>query len=266
MWQIPKGEHLPSRGLASTARLFSAQAFAQIRQAHVVVIGLGGVGSWAAEALARSGVGCLTLVDEDHVAESNLNRQVQATRETLGMAKVEALAARLRLVAPQTEVLCRDMFLTPENSPSLVAQTKAAFYLDACDDPRAKLALILALGSKLSASRLVVCGAAGGKCDPTRVMQADLSVSVQDPLLSRIRYQLRREHGRPRKGSLRVPVVFSSEPMIRPPPDPFKTEGGPPRGLPGAPLACAGYGSMVMVTATMGMVAAAYAIKRLAAA
>lgn len=254
--------HLPvDRRFASTARLFSADEFAQVRAGHVAVVGLGGVGSWAAEALARSGVGALTLIDMDHVAESNLNRQVQALHSTLGMAKGEALAARIRDIAPDCDVKVVDQFVTPENfadiasgvdrhGPSGLAMT-GAIWLDATDDLRAKRAMILWLQAQKSLSRLIVSGGAGGKTDPTRIEVADLSETLQDPLLSTLRYDLRKHHGFARQGKMKITTVFSRQPMV-------KSDDCDPS----AKLACAGYGSLVTVTAVMGMVAAGEAISR----
>ena len=246
------------RSLASTARLFSPEAFAALRSAHVAVIGLGGVGSWAAEALGRSGVGRLTLVDFDHVAESNLNRQVQASIQTLGQAKTQALKDRLALIAPHTQVHCIDDFLTPDNAAAIRA-CGAHFFIDACDDAAAKMALVLQFPAKHRARQLIVCGAAGGKRDPSRVAHADLADTSHDPLLAKLRYGLRRSHGLPRNGRLSVPVVYSPESIQRPDPDEAGT-GGQAIPRAGSALACAGYGSLVMVTAAMGMVAAARAL------
>jgi tRNA threonylcarbamoyladenosine dehydratase len=249
--------HLPlDRRFASTARLFSADEFAQIRAGHVAVVGLGGVGSWAAEALARSGVGALTLVEMDHVAESNLNRQVQALHSTLGMAKGEALAARVRDIAPDCDVRVVDAFVTPENFGEIASTVDrhgpATLWLDATDDLRAKKAMILWLQAQKSLSRLIVSGGAGGKTDPTRIEVADLSETLQDPLLSTLRYDLRKHHGFPRQGKMKIKVVFSRQPSV-------KSDDCDPS----AKLACAGYGSLVTVTAVMGMVAASEAISGL---
>lgn len=246
------------RSLASTARLYSPEAFTALRRGHVVVVGLGGVGSWAAEALGRSGVGQLTLVDFDHVAESNLNRQVQASIQSLGQAKTEALKERLALIAPHTEVRCIDDFLTPDNAAAIRA-CGADFFIDACDDVAAKMAFVLQFSPKHRTRQLIVCGAAGGKRDPSRVVHADLAETSHDPLLAKLRYGLRRGHGFARDGRLSVPVVYSTEAVQRPVAD---TLGDPsqPAQRAGSALACAGYGSLVMVTAAMGMVAAARAV------
>jgi tRNA A37 threonylcarbamoyladenosine dehydratase len=240
-----------SRRFASTARLFSAADFARLRQAHVAVVGLGGVGSWAAEALVRSGVGAVTLVDMDHVAESNLNRQVQALQATLGMAKGQALKDRVLDIAPDCAVTLVDEFLSPENAAELMGKSEIDVWIDATDDLAAKRAMVLFIKSPKRLKDLVVSGGAGGKTDPTRIESADLSETIQDPLLSSLRYDLRRQHGFPRQGKMGIRTVFSRQPMIR-------SDDCDPA----AKLACAGFGSLVTVTATMGMVAANLAMLR----
>lgn len=247
------------RALASSARLLSEDGFSRLRSSTVAVVGLGGVGSWAAEALARSGVGGLVLIDMDHVAESNLNRQVQATRQTLGQAKVQALAERLSLIAPDVTLHLVEEHLTPENVLQLLegrhggvrgAWPTPQVWVDACDDLRAKEALILALPARNRPRSLVVSGGAGGKLDPTRIRVGDLADTKQDPLLSKLRYSLRRQHGFPRSGAMRIRVVSSDEPAR-----------ASDNCDPAARLACAGYGSMVTVTASMGLAMAAEAMR-----
>jgi tRNA A37 threonylcarbamoyladenosine dehydratase len=238
------------RQFASTARLMPQEAFLRLAGAHVGVVGLGGVGSWAAEALARSGVGRLTLIDMDHVAESNINRQAQALHSTLGMAKAEALAGRIRDIAPSISLTVRDMFLDAGNAAGLLGP---GIWIDATDDLRAKRAMILHLRQEHRLHDLIVSGGAGGKTDPTRITVADLSQTQQDPLLSSLRYGLRRHHGFARDGRMGVRVVFSPQPMK-----------AAQDADPSARLACAGYGSMVTVTAAMGLAAAAEAMHRAA--
>jgi len=254
-----------ARQFASAARLFSATEFASIRAAHVGIIGLGGVGSWAAEAIVRSGVGAVTLVDMDHVAESNLNRQIQALHSTLGMQKCAALKARLSDISPDCRVFTVDDFLTAENAAEILGvnplgQSNSGVersdgpgvWIDATDDLRAKRAMIITMADVKRSQDLIVSGAAGGKTDPGRTEVADLSDATQDPLLSALRYDLRKHAGFPRQGRMKVPVVFNRQPMIR-------SEDCDPS----AKLACAGYGSLVTVTATMGIVAAQMAIVRI---
>ena len=250
-YSMSKIQSLPpvSRQFASTARLFSADAFARLRAAQFGVVGLGGVGSWAAEALARSGVGKLILVDMDHVAESNLNRQVQAMHSTLGAAKGVALKNRILDIAPDCVVTVMDEFLTAENVAEIL--NEGNIWIDATDDLAAKRAMILTMQSFGRLKDLVVSGGAGGKTDPTRIEAADLSETTQDPLLSTLRYDLRKHHGFARSGKMKIQAVYCRQPMT-------KSEDCDPL----AKLACAGYGSLVTVTATMGMVAANLALLR----
>jgi tRNA A37 threonylcarbamoyladenosine dehydratase len=246
-----------ARQFASTARLFSEEAFFRLRQAHVGVVGLGGVGSWAAEALARSGVGRLTLVDMDVVAESNINRQAQASHATKGMAKVEAMAERLRGIDPQIDLTLVDAFLSlenidilfGENTAEAAAQGKPSFWIDACDDYEAKLLMVRYFRQRERPRHLIVSGGAGGKTDPTWVRVGDLAKTFHDPLLAKLRKTLKGKPGFPGEGKLFVPVVHSDQPM---------RHGADCD--PSARLACAGYGSMVTVTAAMGFAAASHAI------
>lgn len=208
------------------------------------MVGVGGVGSWAAEALARSGVARLVLVDLDHVAESNVNRQVQATTATLGQAKVLALSERIAQIHPGCEVRAVEEFAEPGNWPALLP-VPVQGVIDACDQVRAKAAL--AAWARAAGVPLVCVGAAGGKRAPQRVELADLAAVTHDPLLASLRHRLRREHGAPRQGPLGLACVFSREPVRRP-------DGGCE--VDGS-LNCHGYGSSVTVTATFGMTAAA---------
>lgn len=244
--------HELPRQFASTARLFSAQAFAQLRAARIGVVGVGGVGSWAAEALARSGVGSITLVDMDHVAESNINRQVQALHSTLGAAKGEALRARIHDIAPECHVDVVDDFLTPENAADVLGSPDTV-WIDATDDLRAKIAMVLCMRKQKRLKDLIVSGGAGGKTDPTRIEAADLAQATQDALLSSLRYDLRRHHGFPRTGAMKIQAVACRQQVSQ------DADCDP-----SARLACAGYGSLVTVTACMGMAAASLAMHRAA--
>jgi tRNA A37 threonylcarbamoyladenosine dehydratase len=251
-----------ARRFAGVVRLYGEAAVERFRSAQVVVIGLGGVGSWAAEALARSAVGQLTLVDLDHVAESNTNRQVHALGDAYGKAKVEAMAERLVAINPGCRIRAMDEFATVENAASLV--TGADVVLDCIDQVVAKAALIAA--ARLAGVSIVTCGAAGGRLDPTRIRCDDLARLTGDPLLAKVRHKLRRDHGFPRESGKRpvrfgVTGVYSDEPLQRPS-RVCDAQGLP---LPGAPLACAGYGSSVVVTAAMGFTAAGRALGMLSA-
>ncbi len=239
------------RRFGGIARLYGAEGAQNIRNAHVAVIGLGGVGSWAAEALARSGVGQLTLIDLDQVAESNINRQAIALEDTLGMAKVEAMQQRILQINPACEVHTVEDFLTFDNCAALLSLGLDAL-IDGCDDGAAKTAM--ALWSRTTEVPLVVAGAAGGKRQAHKVELADLSGVTHDPLLARLRYRLRREHGFPKQGVLGVTCVFSREPVARAV-EACGTDGT---------LNCAGYGSFAPVTASFGHCAAGWVVNHLA--
>ena len=237
------------RRFGGLRRLYGDAGYARIRVAHVVVVGLGGVGSWSAEALARSGVGALTLIDLDHVAESNVNRQVQALGSTLGMAKTDALAARIADIHPGCAVASVEEFVDEANWPGLLGR-RADVVIDACDDVRAKA--VLAAWARASGTPLVSVGAAGGKRAAERVEVGDLADVTHDPMLAALRQRLRKQHGAPRSGALGVCCVFSREPVALPRGDACDVDGS---------LNCHGYGSSVAVTATFGMVAAARALE-----
>jgi tRNA A37 threonylcarbamoyladenosine dehydratase len=237
------------RRFGSLSRLYGEPAQNRLAAAHVCVVGVGGVGSWSAEALARSGVGRLTLIDLDHIAESNINRQVHALNATLGASKIEVMRDRIAQISPDCVVTTVDDFVTADNAGQLIPGD--AWLIDAIDQPRAKAAMIaLARGRD---QPVVVCGAAGARTDPLALTRDDLALTRGDALLASVRARLRREHGFPREAGRRFGVValYSREvPGAAP----------PAACAPGAPLACAGYGSAVTVTGTMGFAAAAWVI------
>ena len=240
------------RRFGGVARLYGQQGAERLRGAHVCVVGIGGIGSWSAEALARTGVGRITAVDLDMVAESNTNRQIHALGEVYGQAKVEAMAQRIRDINPACTVECIEDFVTPDNVATLLDRDFSVV-IDAIDQVRAKAAMIAYCRRR--GTPIVVAGAAGGQIDPTRVTAGDLSQTVQDPLLAKLRSTLRRDHGFPRDGKKKfgVTAVYSTEPL-RYPDSACSAERGP------AGLNCAGFGSSVCVTSVFGMVAAARAI------
>lgn len=245
------------RRFGGLRRLYGDATYARIRAARVAIIGLGGVGSWAAEALTRSGVAALTLIDFDHVAESNINRQVQALGSTLGMAKGDALKQRIADIHPGCDVRVIDAFVDAQNWPAMLRQP-IDVVIDACDDLPAKL--VLAAWSRATGTPLLVVGAAGGKRLPQEVAVADLADVTHDPLLASLRQRLRKHHGAPAKGGFGLTCVFSREPVHRP-----QGDDGDDCGIDGS-LNCHGYGSSVGVTATFGLVAASEALRRLSAA
>jgi len=251
------------RRFGGLRRLHGDAGYRQLRRLHVAVVGLGGVGSWAVEALARSGVAALTLVDLDHVGESNINRQVQALTETLGQHKGEALRERIARIHPGCAVKVVDAFVDADNWPQLLGDAEALHgVVDACDQVRAKVAM--ADWARRRKAAFVCVGAAGGKQLPQALDEADLADTTHDPLLASLRARLRREHGAPRQGRIGIRCIFSREAVARP-----ATAEGEACAVDGT-LNCAGYGSSVMVTASFGMAAAAavvaQAVKKAAAA
>jgi len=256
------------RRFGGLRRLYGEQADTVLSNAHVAVAGLGGVGSWTAEALARSGVGRLTLIDLDHIAPSNVNRQVHALDATFGQAKVQAMAERIRQINAHCRLNLVDDFVEPDNIEAVLPGHYTAI-IDATDQVKAKIAMIL--HARRRGVPLVVCGGAGGKTDLLALRVGDLSQAVNDALLARIRNELRRHHGYPRAGAAggkalkRVPkmgvrALWVDQP-VRLPAMPDACDVPPP----GAPqgLSCAGYGSIVTVTAAMGLAAAQEALRLL---
>ena len=239
------------RRFGALRRLYGDVGYARVRSCAVAVIGLGGVGSWAAEALARSGVARLVLVDLDHVAESNINRQVQALGDTLGMSKVRALRQRCNAIHPGCEIIGVEEFVTADNWPGLLgAGASVDAVIDACDQSVAKATLAAwSLGSGVP---LVCVGAAGGKRLAQRVEVEDLADTTHDPLLAGLRQRLRKGGQAPRQGRIGLRCVFSRESVAPPAADNCDLGDGT--------LNCHGYGSSVTVTATFGLVAAGEAL------
>jgi tRNA A37 threonylcarbamoyladenosine dehydratase len=248
-----------ARRFGGLERLYGVAGAGAIRAAHVLVAGIGGVGSWAVEALARSGVGRLTLIDLDHIAESNINRQIHALDTTVGQAKVEAMRERIAQINPACRVLALDEFVEPGNWESLLAAALAAngalsAVIDACDQVKAKLAM--AAWALHTRSGFITVGAAGGKRLAHKVEIDDLALVTHDPLLAQLRQRLRKQHGAPLEGRIGLDGVFSRESVA--PPDPSCAIEGD------GSLNCHGYGSVVSVTATFGQCAAGWVLDRIA--
>lgn len=256
------------RRFGGLERLYGPTALDKLAGAHVAVAGIGGVGSWCAEALARTGVGQLTLIDMDHVAESNINRQLHALSDTLGQSKINAMAARVHGINPQCKLHLIDDFVTPENVVELLAPGFDVL-IDCTDQANAKIAMILQ--ARYLKLPIVVCGGAGGKTNVLALRAGDLSMTLNDALLAKLRNTLRRHHGYPKgsdangKALKRVPrmgvrALWFDQQAVLPThwldPQPRELGGV---GLQG--LSCAGYGSAVAITASMGMAAAADAIQ-----
>ena len=246
------GEADLERRFGGLRRLHGDAGYLRLRAARFAVVGVGGVGSWVAEALARCGVASLSLIDLDQVSEGNINRQIQALGATVGQAKVVALQQRIADIHPGCVVNGVEEFVDVDNWPALLSEP-VDVVIDACDQVRAKASI--AAWAVASGTRAVTVGAAGGKQRPQAVEVADLADASHDPLLASLRQRLRQHHGAPRTGPMGVACVFSREPVALPP-DACDTEGN---------LNCHGYGSSVTVTATFGMVAAAEAIRLLLA-
>ncbi len=268
--------HMPAdleRRFGGLARLYGAAGAQKVRAAHVVVVGLGGVGSWAAEALARSGVARLTLIDFDHIAESNINRQIHALDNTLGQAKVQAMRERITHIHPECMVECVEEFVDADNWPAIAGLQggDSVAVIDACDQVRAKTAM--AAWAIRSKTKLISVGAAGGKRHAHKVDIDDLALVTHDPLLAQLRYRLRKEHAAARKGRIGVACVFSREAVMQP----GAAAAASPAGAEGevcaasgeeqtdGTLNCHGYGSVVSVTSTFGLCAAGWVLDKIAA-
>jgi len=242
-----------NRRFGGVERLYGKEALALFKKAHICVIGIGGVGSWAAEALARSAVGHLTLIDLDHIAESNINRQIHALSQTLGKSKVLAMKERILEINPMCQVDTVDDFISNENLEALIKQ-HFNVVIDAIDQASIKTSLALyALKEKIP---LVMTGGAGGRIDPSFIKIADLSLTHGDRLTAKIRHDVKKALQLKESQKVGIDVVFTDEVMIKP-----EEACDTDEALTG--LHCGGYGSSVMVTATFGFMAASLALKKL---
>ena len=256
-------DHALRQRFSGVDRLYGRGTVERLSRAHVAVVGLGGVGSWAAEALARSGIGELTLVDGDDVCSSNTNRQLPALSTTVGQSKVAVMAERLRAINPALDVHAVPDFLTPANLPTTISE-EFDLVLDACDAFRVKVELVA--HCKRRKIPVVVVGAAGGRIDPTQVRTRDLAKTEHDKMLALVRRKLRDEFGFTRnpKRYFGVPAIYTLEQPRYPLADgsvcktrPAGTEGD-------ESLDCGqGLGAAMHVTATFGMVAVARVIAKL---
>lgn len=249
-----------ARRFGGIARLYGADGLARLQSSHICVIGVGGVGSWAAEALARHAVGTITLIDLDNVAESNVNRQLHALNGAFGKAKVAAMRERIHSINPFAVVNEIEDFVTNENVNAMLDRHYDGV-IDCIDDARAKMAI--AAFCKNNNLPFVTTGGAGGRLDPTRIKQADLSLVTGDRLLAKVRNGLRRDYDFPkgqdasvktakRKSTLfGIHAIYSDEHVIQPDRS-CSTDDAAVTGL-----NCAGYGSSVCVTASFGFAATA---------
>jgi len=262
LFSAPHGDDIDfARRFGGVGRLYGERALERFRTAHVCVIGVGGVGSWLVEALARSAIGHLTLIDLDNVAESNINRQIQALTDTIGQPKIEALRDRIAQINPFCQVTLVEDFIEPDNIAQMIGNKGFDYVVDAIDSVKAKAALIAFC--REHAIPLLTSGGAGGQLDPTKIEVRDLARTEQEPLLKKVRKVLRSQYGfsRGEKQKYHIDAVFSMEPLRYPEAeDACEIESS----ITG--LNCAGFGSSMVVTASFGMIAAAHILRKMAEA
>ena len=247
---------------AGTARLYGQSELEILRQSHVCVVGIGGVGSWAVEALARSGVGQLTLIDMDDVCVTNINRQIHAMTGTIGQSKIEVMAARVQAINPDCQIHLIDDFITESNIPEYITKD-FDYVLDAIDSIKPKTALLAYC--KRQKIKVITVGGAGGQTDPTQIQISDLTKTIQDPLAAKLRNNLRRFHNFTKSTGRKfgIECVFSTEQLKYPQADGSvcaakNTAEGSKR------MDCAsGFGAATVVTATFGFIAVARIIEKL---
>ncbi|MCV2402047.1 tRNA cyclic N6-threonylcarbamoyladenosine(37) synthase TcdA [Marinomonas sp. C2222] len=244
-------------------RLYGDAAYEKFRQSHICIIGIGGVGSWAAEALARSGIGHITLIDMDDVCITNTNRQIHALDGTVGLAKTDVMAQRVGLINPDCQVNCIEDFITPDNIPELLSEP-FDYIIDCIDSIKPKAALMA--WCKRNKRKVITVGGAGGQMDPTRIQIADLSRTEKDPLASKLRNFLRRYYNFSRnpKRRFEIECVFSMEQLNYPQGDGTVSHSRL-KGDTETKMNCdTGFGASTAVTATFGFVAVSRVLDRLA--
>jgi len=245
-----------SRRFSGVARLYGDSGLARFEKAHIIIIGIGGVGSWVVEALARNAIGKLTLIDMDVVAESNINRQLPALTSTLGRNKIDVMKQRILEINDQCEVITIDNFISQDNLQELISDD-ANYVIDCIDSSRIKAALIY--HCKRRKIPIITLGGAGGQTNPELIKSADLSRTIHDPLLSKTRKLLRQKYGfsSNTKRRFSIPCVYSTEHM--------KTPSGSSSDKDSkANLSCTGgIGSSISVTATFGFIAASFVLNKL---
>lgn len=258
------------------ARLYGQHGAQTLKNAHFCVVGIGGVGSWVAEALARNGIGQLTLIDLDDICMTNINRQIHALSSTIGASKVDVMSERIKQINPDCQVNVIEDFVTVENLPELLSAKnmpkKYDYVIDAIDAVDIKVRLIAFC--KRNKIPVITIGGAGGQIDPSKIAITDLSKTYQDPLLAKVKNQLRREFNFPRadvakasKRKFTIDAVFSTEQLRYPDatgdvclakPDVDESTGSVTR------LDCSGgFGATTHVTATFAFFAVGRAIDKL---
>lgn len=244
-----------------TRRLYGSDTVDRFREAHICVIGIGGVGSWVAEALARTAIGHITLIDLDDICITNTNRQIHALDGNVGRSKIEAMAERIKLINPACKVTEIDDFITRDNIPELIS-SDFDYVIDAIDSVKEKAALIAhCCYHKIP---VITVGGAGGQTDPTKIDICDLSKTSHDPLAAKVRSFLRRHYRFSKSGRrFAVDCVYSSEQLVYPQPDGTVcsqksiTDGN-------TRLDCAGgFGASTCVTATFGFAAVARVLEKM---
>lgn len=236
-------------------RLYTPEGLSKLHQAHVCVIGIGGVGSWAVEALARTGIGKITMIDMDDICVTNINRQIHAMTGTVAQLKTESMKERVERINPECVIEIIDDFISPENIPEYLNRGYD-YVIDAIDSVKTKAALIAYC--KRNKIKLITTGGAGGQTDPSQIQIADLSKTIQDPLASKVRSLLRKEYNFSQnpKRKFGVDCVFSTQPLIFP-------KMGESCEI-SATMNCAnGFGAVTMVTATFGFFAVSRVVDKL---
>ncbi|OAT34543.1 tRNA cyclic N6-threonylcarbamoyladenosine(37) synthase TcdA [Proteus myxofaciens] len=250
---------------AGIGRLYGQQALSYFSQAHICVVGIGGVGSWAAEALARSGIGAITLIDMDDVCVTNTNRQIHALKKSVGQPKCDVMKQRILEINPDCIVTSIDDFVTVDNVAEMMSRAQFDYVIDAIDSVRPKAAL-LAYCRRYKIP-VITTGGAGGQIDPTQIQVVDLAKTVQDPLAAKLRERLKADFNvvKNGKGKLGIDCVFSTEQLVYPQEDGSvcaakSSASGVKR------MDCsAGFGAVTMVTASFGFIAVSHALKKMLA-
>ncbi len=245
-----------------TRRLYGHDAVEKLRESHICIIGIGGVGSWAAEALARTAIGKITLIDLDDICITNTNRQIHAVTENIGRSKVDVMAERIATINPDCQCDVIEDFISTDNMQTLIS-SDFDYVLDAIDNFRIKAALIA--HCKRNKIKIITTGGAGGQIDPTQISVCDLTKTYHDPLASKVRGQLRDRHGYSKKPNRKfgVSCVFSTEQPVYPQADGSVCQTKPESGGSMKMDCASGFGASTAVTATFGFIAVAHMIKKL---
>ncbi|WP_372871906.1 tRNA cyclic N6-threonylcarbamoyladenosine(37) synthase TcdA [Shewanella sp.] len=245
-------------------RLYGQKALTRFHQAHVMVVGIGGVGTWVAESLARSGIGQISLMDLDDICVTNTNRQIHALAGTIGQSKVAVMAERIREINPECQVNELEDFLTTDNLVDYLPRDGGIDYvIDCIDAVKPKAALIA--WCKRNKIRIVTIGGAGGQMDPSKIQVTDLSRTVQDPLLAKVRNILRREYNFSRnlERKFAIEAVFSTEPLTYPGSDGEVCATKPENGGSMRMDCSSGFGAVTVVTGTFGFMAVSRVLAKL---